>query len=63
MPDTGFEIQEFGTERYSSLEDAQDAALRPLAQVLADMIRSGLDNGHYIVQDGLVKFREEMDCE
>lgn len=63
MPDSEFEIQELGTERYSLPEDAQDAALRPLAEILADIIRSGLDNGRYIVEDGLVKVREEVDHE
>lgn len=63
MLDKAFEIEEIGTERYGSLEDARQAALGPLAQALVDIIRSGLDNGDYIVQDGLVKLREEADHE
>jgi len=63
MLDKGFEIEEIGTELYGSLEDARQAALGPLAQALVDIIHSGLDNGDYIVQDGLVKVREEADHE
>lgn len=49
------EIEEVGGEYSSSLEDAQEAGLRPLADLLAAMIRSGLDNGRYIVEDGVVR--------
>lgn len=58
-----FEIQEFGTERYTSVEDAQEAALGPLAHSLAEMIRSRLDNGTLIVEDGQVKLQREVDHE
>ena len=63
MLDDGFEIEEFGTEEYPSLTDAQDAGLGPLADLLVAVIRSGLDNGDYIVQDGLVRVRGEVDYE
>lgn len=65
-----YEIEELGTEEYPfpegsfrTLEDSQDAALEPLAEILVTMIRSGLDNGDYIVQDGLVEVRKEVELE
>lgn len=63
LPDSRLEIEEWGTKRYPSLEDAQEGALRPLAEALAAIIRSGLDNGRYIVQDGLVRVQKEADDE
>lgn len=55
MPDSGFEIQEFGTERYSSLEDAQRAALPHLAELLACIVRQGISKGRFVVVDGVVR--------
>ena len=56
-------IEEKGTERYVSPADAQEAALPLLADALANMIRSGLDRGQYIVENGVVKLREEVSRE
>lgn len=58
--ETTLEIEESGAEQYPSLKDAQDAALGPLADVLAGMIRSGLDKGRYVVEDGAVRERKEV---
>jgi hypothetical protein len=54
-PDSGFEIQEFGTERYSSLEDAQRAALPHLAELLAYIVRQGIEKGRFVVVNGVVE--------
>ena len=55
----GFVIEEIGTAGYSSLEDAQEAASSALAEVLAQAIRSGLDNGRYVTENGFVRIVEE----
>jgi len=49
-----FEIEESGGEMYPSLEAAQQAALLPLAAVLARIITERLDSGEYIVVNGVV---------
>lgn len=54
-----FTIEEFGMDRYPSLQAAQDGAMPVLAEVLANVIRSGLDSGRYLVQNGVVKLSEE----
>jgi len=60
----GLRTEELGTNRYPSLEAAQDAALPLLAELLASVIRSGLDSGRYIVENGVVKLsEEEVVCE
>ena len=56
-------IEERGTQRYASSVDAQDAALPLLADALAQMIRSGLDRGQYIAENGVVQLREEVSHE
>lgn len=58
-----FEIEETSIECYPSLEAAQDATLPMFGEVLGRIIRSGLDNGKLIVQDGLVQLREGVDDE
>ena len=58
--DNGFEIEEIGTDKYPSLEAAQEAALPVLADALTGIIRSGLDNGPYIVENGVIRLREEV---
>lgn len=63
MRRNGFKIEEIGIEDQFSLETAQEAALPVLAKALAEIIRSRLDNGQYIVENGLVKPRKETDCE
>ena len=58
-----FEIEESGVETYSSLEDAQEAALPSLAEALVQMIRSGLDNGRYLAENGVVILQLETNRE
>jgi hypothetical protein len=52
-------IAEFGTERYPSLEAAQEAAMPILARLLATTIEAGLDSGRYFVENGVVRLSEE----
>lgn len=59
MRHNGFEIEEIETEKYPSLEEAQEAALPDLSNALAQMVRLGLDNGRYVVDNGLVRMTEE----
>ena len=56
-------IVERGTERHGSPEAAQEAALPLLADALVQIIRSSLDSGRYIVENGVVKLREEVSRE
>jgi len=49
------EIEESGTEQYPSLGDAQDAALRPLAELVASIVRHGIEEGSFVVVDGVVR--------
>ena len=58
-----FEIEESGVETYSSLEDAQEAALPSLAEALVQMIRSGLDNGRHVAENGVVILQLETNRE
>lgn len=61
MSHSGFEIQEFGTERYPSLEDAQQAGLPHLAELLACIVRQGIKEGSLVVVNGVVGHAER--CE
>jgi len=63
MSDSGFEIQEFGTERYPSLEDAQQAGLPHLAELLACMVRQGIEEGRFVVVDGVVRRAQRCESE
>lgn len=54
-----FRIKELGTDRHPSLEAAHQAAMSVLAQILANVIQSGLDNGHYFVENGVVRLSKE----
>jgi hypothetical protein len=63
-PQTRFRIEEYGTDRYPSLEAARQAAMPILAQLLANTIQCGLDSGRYFVENGIVKLsKEERACE
>jgi len=63
MSDSGFEIQEFGTERYPSLDDAQQAALPHLAELLACMVRQGIEGGRFVVVDGVVRLAQRCESQ
>ena len=63
MPESGFEIQESGTERYSSLEDAQRAALPHVADLLACIVRQGIEDRRFVVVDGVVRFAQGCESE
>lgn len=57
----GLVIKEFGGDRHPSLEAAQQAAMPIIAQLLANVIQSGLDSGRYFVENGVVKLSKEED--
>lgn len=59
MRENGFKVEEIGV----CSKSAQEAALPVLARALVQVIRSRLDNGEYIVEDGLVKLRWEVSDE
>lgn len=61
MSNSGFEIQEFGTERYPSLDDAQQAGLPHLAELLACIVHQGIEKGSFVIVDGVVRHAER--CE
>ena len=63
MPESGFEIQESGTERYSSLEDAQRAALPHVADLLACIVRQGIEEGSLVVVNGVVRLARRCESE
>jgi hypothetical protein len=62
MRRNGFKIEEIGTDGLR-LETLQDAVLPILADYLVKVIRSRLDNGQYIIENGFVKLREEVSDE
>ena len=63
MRRNGFKIEEIGIEDQFSLRAAQEAAVPILADALAKIIRSRLDTGQYIVDNGFVKTQREVDRE
>jgi len=58
-----FEIEELGSDRYCSLEDAQRAALPHLAELLACMVRQGIEEGSLVVVDGVVRLARRGESE
>ena len=56
-------FEEIGTPNYPSLVHAQEAALPSLAEALVQMIRSGLDNGRYLAENGVVILQLETNRE
>lgn len=56
-------IEEKGTDKHTSLEAAQKAALPILGDALAPIIRLGLDSGRYIVENGTIKLQHEVSHE
>ena len=63
MTNDNFEIEELGMNRYSSLEDAQRAALPHLAELLACMVRQGIEEGRFVVVDGVVRLAQRCKSE
>jgi len=55
MTNDSFEIEEVGTNRYCSLEEAQRAALPHVAELLACLVRQGIKEGSFVVVDGAVR--------
>jgi len=63
MTDHGFEIEELGTGRNPSLEDAQRAALPHLAELVASMIRQGIEEGRFVMVNGVVRLGNGCECQ
>jgi len=63
MTNDSFQIEELGMNRYSSLEDAQRAALPHLAGLLASAVRRGIEQGRFIVVDGVVGLAQKCESE
>jgi len=63
MTDYALQIDELGTERYCSLEDAQRAALPHLAELVASMVRQGIEEGRFVVVDGMVRLGHVCESE
>ena len=63
MTNDTFEIEEVGTDRYCSLEEAQRAALPPLAEILACMVRQGIEEGRFVLLDGVVRLAQRCKSE
>ena len=63
MTSDSFEIEELGTDRYCSVEDAQRAALPHLAELLALIVRQGIEKGSFVVVDGVVEPVHRCDSE
>ena len=55
MPNDSFEIEESGCDRYPLLEDAQTAALPHVAELLASIVRQGIEEGRFVVVNGMVR--------
>lgn len=63
MRNDPFEIEEFGTDGLCSLEDAQRAALPHLAELLACVVRQGIEEGNFLVLNGVVEPVHRCDSE
>ena len=63
MTNDSFEIEELGSDRYRSLEDAQTAALPRLADLVASIVREGIEEGRFVVVDGVVRFGHVCESE
>jgi hypothetical protein len=61
--DNSFEIEECGSDTYFSREATQQAALPALTELLAPIIRSGLDSGRYMIENGVVRINREPNGE
>jgi len=63
MTNDSFQIEELGMNRYSSLQDAQRAALPHLAELLACMVRQGIEEGRFVVVDGVVRLTQTCESQ
>jgi|GEM_PF-3403634 len=63
MTSDSFEIEELGTDRYRSLEDAQRAALPHLAELVASIVRQGIDEGSLVVVNGVVRLARRCESQ
>jgi len=63
MTNDPFEIEELGSDRYCSLEDAQRAALPHLAELVASIVREGIEEGRFVVADGVVRLAKRCGSE
>lgn len=50
-----FDIEEISGDRYASLEAVQQAALGHLADLVASIVRQGIEDGSFVVVDGVVR--------
>ena len=63
MTNDSFEIEELGSDRYRSLEDAQSAALPHLAGLVASIVRQGIEEGSFVVVGGVVRLTPRCESE
>ena len=63
MASDSFHIEELGTDRNPSLEDAQRAALPRLAELLAFIVRQGIEEGSLVVVNGMVRLGHVCESE
>lgn len=58
-----FEIEKLSGHRYPSLEEAQRAAQPHLADLLASIVRQGIEDGRFVVVDGVVRVAQRCEPE
>ena len=63
MTNDSFEIEEIGGGKYPSLEEGQRAALPHLADVVASIVRQGIEEGRFIVVDGMVRLAQRCESQ
>lgn len=63
MTNDSFEIEELGSDRYRSLEDAQRAALPHLAELVASIVRQWIEEGRFVVVGGVVRLAQRRESE
>jgi hypothetical protein len=54
-----FLLSESGGDNHPTLELAQRASLQDIASVVARIVRNGIAQGRFVVQDGIVRLAEE----
>lgn len=52
------EIEEIGGDKYRSLEEPQTAALPHLAALVASIVRQGIEDGSFVVVDGVARLAQ-----